>query len=306
MEKVETQEVKVLEGSRVRVAFEPAKLEIQNYDQMKQAIDNVSDFYANQIVTREGKKGAEASRSELIEIERQLEDERKRVKAMYNKPLNDYENKIKQLVESIRKPLNQIRDGLKEVEQGERDERESVLIRYLDEKLNGLEVEIDRPENWLNKGNFTQKGIASKLTKEIDAAIEEAVKEKKQKEVNEQVVRSFCETVEVESEGWLAQLDYKSPTEIMQTIQDKLKADKERLERFEREREELAELEKNNAETLQVKVQEPIKQDEPIIMDTIQVRGTLTKLKAMNAWAKENGIEISPYEPDMALDDLPF
>lgn len=300
------QEVKVLEGSKVRVTFEPAKLEIQNYDQMKTAIENMASFYDNQIVTRESKKGAESSRSDLLDMEKQLEAERKRVKALYNKPLNAYEKQMKELVSAIQRPLNQIRDGLKEVEQGERDEREGVLIQYLNKKMEGLDIEIERPDSWLNKGNFTQRGVGSKLEKEIDDAIQMALKEKEQRETNEKVIRSFCETVDVEPEGWIAQLEYKSPTEIMQTIQDKLKADKERLERFEREREELAELEKNNAETLQVKVQEPIKQDEPIITDTIQVRGTLTQLKAMNAWAKENGIEISPYEPDMALDDLPF
>lgn len=300
------QDLQTIEQSKVSVTFEPAKLEINNYEAMKQAIENMASFYDSQVITREQKKGAESSRAELINMEKQLEEERKRIKAIYNKPLNEYESQMKELVSTVQRPLNKIRDGLKEIEQGERDEREGVLIRYLNEKLDGLDIEIERPGSWLNKGNFTQKGVGSKLAKEIDDAIEAALKEKKQREVNEQVIRSFCETVDVEPEGWLVQLDYKAPTEIMQTIQDKLKADKERLERIEREREELAELEKKNAETLEIEVAEPVKKEEPTIMDTIQVRGTLTQLKALNAWAVENGIEITPYQPGYALDDLPF
>ena len=305
------QDLQAIEQSKVSVAFEPAKLEIKNYETMKEAIESMASFYDSQVITRAEKKGAESSRAELINMEKQLEEERKRIKAIYNKPLSEYEAKMKELVSIIQRPLNQIREGLKQIEQGEREEREGVLTRYLNEKLEGLDIEIDRPDNWLNKGNFTQKGVSSKLANEIDGAIEAAIKEKKQREVNEQVIRSFCETVDVEPEGWLAQLDYKAPTEIMQTIQDKLKADKERLERIEREREELAELEKKNAETLETEVVEPfepvdIANQEPVIMDTIQVRGTLTQLKALNAWAVQNGVQITPYQPGYVLDDLPF
>ncbi|WP_373756029.1 DUF1351 domain-containing protein [Jeotgalibaca porci] len=304
--------------SKVSVTFEPAVLKINDFEKMKEAIENMASFYDSQVITREQKKGAESSRAELINMEKQLEEERKRIKAIYNKPLQNYETQMKELVSIIQRPLNQIRDGLKEIEQGERDERESVLIRYLIEKSEefnlpemGIEVEQLQQPSWLNKGNFTQKGVGSKLAKEIDDVIYVAVKDKKQREVNEQVIRSFCETVEVEPEGWLAQLEYKAPTEIMQTIQDNLKADKERLDRIERDRKELTELEEKNAQTLEIEVVEPfepivIEQQEPIIMDTIQVRGTLTQLKALNAWAVVNGVEVTPYEPGFALDDLPF
>ena len=312
------QDLQAIEQSKVSVTFEPAKLEIKNYEAMKQAIENMASFYDNQVITREEKKGAESSRAELINMERQLEEERKRIKAIYNKPLNEYETQMKELVSTVQRPLNKIRDGLKEIEQGERDERESVLIKYLIEKSEefnlpemGIEVEQLQQSNWLNKGNFTQKGVGTKLANEIESVIEAAIKEAEQKETNRKVILSFCETVEVEPEGWLAQLEYKSPTEIMQTIQDKLKADKERLERIERDRKELTVLEEKNAQTLEIEVVEPfepivIEQQEPIIMDTIQVRGTLTQLKALNAWAVVNGVEVTPYEPGFVLDDLPF
>ncbi len=304
--------------SKVSVTFEPAVLEINDFEKMKKAIENMASFYDSQVITREQKKGAESSRAELINMEKQLEEERKRIKAIYNKPLQNYETQMKELVSIIQRPLNQIRDGLKEIEQGERDERESVLIKYLIEKSEefnlpemGIEVEQLQQPNWLNKGNFTQKGVGTKLANEIESVIEAAIKEAEQKETNRKVILSFCETVEVEPEGWLAQLEYKSPTEIMQTIQDKLKADKERLERIERDRKELTELEEKNAQTLEIEVVEPfepivIEQQEPIIMDTIQVKGTLTQLKALNAWAVVNGVEVTPYEPGFALDDLPF
>ena len=309
-------ELKIIENAKVSVEFTPAQLEITNYETIKKAIEGVADFYDKQIVTKADKKGAEASRSELISLEKQLDEERKRIKAIYSKPLNEYEEKMNGLKTIVQRPLNKIRDGLKEVERGERDERESILIKHMRDKsiefdLEAMGIEAERIQesnpSWLNKGNFTQKGISTKLSQEIDKAIEQAVKDKKQRDANEQVLRAFCETHDIDPAGWLVQLDYVPVTEIIQTIQTKIKADKERLERAEREREELAELKRKNAETLQIEVEEqPIVEEEPIIMDTIQVRGTLAQLKAMNTWAVENGVEITQYEPHMALDDLPF
>lgn len=311
-----SEELKVIENAKVSVEFTPAQLDITNYETIKKAIEDVADFYDKQIVTKADKKGAEASRSELISLEKQLDEERKRIKAIYNKPLNEYEEKMNGLKIIVQRPLNKIRDGLKEVEQGERDERESVLIKHMRDKSVEFDLEVmgieaeriqDANPSWLNKGNFTQKGVSTKLSQEIDKAIEQVVKDKKQRDANEQVLCTFCETHDIDPAGWLVQLDYAPVTEIIQTIQTKIKADKERLERAEREREELAELKRKNAETLRIEVEEqPIVEEEPIIMDTIQVRGTLTQLKAMNAWAVENGVEITQYEPHMVLDDLPF
>ena len=310
-----TQEVKVLdqvEDSSFGLIFTPATIEMTRYEEMKEVIESLVKKYDNQVITRELKKSAEQSRKELIALEKSIDEERKAVKRKYNEPLQVYEEQMKVLQNEIKRPLDKIRVGLAEVEQGERDEREGILIRYLNEKLDGLDVEIERQGSWLNKGNYTQKGVGSKLAKEIDTAIELAVKEKQQREVNEQVVRSFCETVEVEPEAWISLLDFHKPTEIIQKIQDIKKAEKERLERAEQEAKELAELEEKNAQTL---VFEEYKEDEPeqfeqptapeIITDIIEVKGTKEQFQLLNEFMITNGIEVRAYDP-FVIDDLPF
>ncbi|WP_277630367.1 DUF1351 domain-containing protein [Atopococcus tabaci] len=300
-----TTELPVLKESSLGLVYEPAKLEVTNFEQMKQVVNSIAEKYDNQVITREMKKEAEKSRSELIAIEKSLEEERKAVKRDYNKPLQAYEAKMKELTSIINRPLSKIREGLSEVEEGERMERESLLIRHLKEKAEAAAIdwqEIEIPNNWLNKGNYTQKGVGSKLAEEIDSTIEQIIKDKKQREVNESVLRKFCETVDVEPEGWLSMLDYQSPTDIMQLIQDKLKADKERLEKFEREQKELAELEEKNAQALDVS--ELV--EEETITNVIQVTGTISQLESLNDWLVESGIEVSEYNPNYLEDDLPF
>lgn len=317
-----TQEVKVLdqvEDSSFGLIFTPATIEMTRYEEMKEVIESLVKKYDNQVITRELKKSAEQSRKELIALEKSIDEERKAVKRKYNEPLQVYEEQMKVLQNEIKRPLDKIREGLAEVEQGERDEREGILIRYLIKKSEemklpemGIEVEQLQQPSWLNKGNFTQKGVGSKLAKEIDTAIELAVKEKQQREVNEQVVRSFCETVEVEPEAWISILDFHKPTEIIQKIQDIKKAEKERLERSEQEAKELAELEEKNAQML---VFEEYKEDVPeqleqpttaeIITDIIEVKGTKEQFQLLNEFMIANGIEVRAYDP-FVIDDLPF
>lgn len=328
-EKTETTEVKVLEefeDSSFGLRFTPASIEMTRYEEMKSVIESIVEKYDKQVITREHKKSAEKSRSELIALEKSIDEERKAVKKVYNEPLDVYEMKMKTLQDVIKRPLDKIRDGLKEVEQGERDEREGVLIRHLKGKLEGLDIEIEQPVNWLNKGNFTQKGVGAKLEKEIDEAIDAAVKEKEQREVNEQIIVSFCETVDVAPQAWVKLLEFSKPTEIMQQIQDIKKAEKERLERAEQEAKELAELEEKNAQALAVDEHEDdavyhvepnpndwLRDEEesapPVevekITNVIEVTGTLEQLDALNKFMVSNGIKVRGYDP-YAEDDLPF
>lgn len=304
-----TTEVKVLDqeqNSSFGLIFTPATIEMTNYDEMKQVIAAMAKRYDGLVITKEHKKAAEQSRSELIALEKSIEEERKAVKRKYNEPLQAYEEQMKALTAEISGPLTIIRNGLAEIEENEKLERETILNAFLADKLEGLGIELETPKNWLNKGNFTQKGLSTKLEKEIDEAIALALKEKEQREVNEKVIRTFCETVEVEPEGWLAQLDYKSPTEIMQTIQDKQKADKERAERIERERAELAAQEESNSQLLEI---EPQIEATPLVTNVIEVTGTLSQLNDLNEYMKQNGIKVAAYQPDYdpyAIDDLPF
>lgn len=326
-------ELEVIRESNLGTMFEPATLEVQRFEEMKEVVQGFSDRYTNLVFTADEKKGAEEVRSKLIEIRDKFEKERKIIKKAYNEPLNEYEAKIKKLNSMIDVPLNQIREGLKEIDNAEKELRAESLKEVLANKLDGLEVGVDQPKNWLNKTMWTEKmNPTAKLNKEIDAAIETAVKEKKQREAEMKILEEFCKAKDIDPSGWVSQLDYKTATEVIDLInldierkariaeeQEKKKAEHEAFE--EKQAKALAEAEQNKI--VEKPIEQPTVQPDPqsfdtfepaVIINVIRVKGTQTQLNALNGFLIDSGIEVglvadeTDYEPivNYSMDDLPF
>lgn len=290
----------------VDLDFQPAKLDFTNYDDLKKSVDEFAAKYHGFVFTREDKSVALKARTELKSILDSIESNRKRVKQVYNKPLNAFEQQIKDLTDTINEPLNDIRIGLKEIDGYEKDEREGALNSFLkvltkDSTITPDDIEIDH--RWLNKGNWTDNlKPVKKLTEEIKFAIKNAENEKKQKEDNIRILTEFCKSKNVESAGWIAQLEYKPVTEIMDLINLDLKRQAEIAKEQELKRKEYeAHQSKQQAiKTEPLKVQEV---PEMTISNVIQVTGTVEQLQALNTFCIENNIDVKPF---YATDDLPF
>lgn len=290
----------------VDLDFQPAKLDFTNYDDLKKSVDEFAAKYHGFVFTREDKSVALKARTELKSILDSIESNRKRVKQVYNKPLNAFEQQIKDLTDTINEPLNDIRIGLKEIDGYEKDEREGALNSFLkvltkDSTITPDDIEIDH--RWLNKGNWTDNlKPVKKLTEEIKFAIKNAENEKKQKEDIIRILTEFCKSKNVESAGWIAQLEYKPVTEIMDLINLDLKRQAEIAKEQELKRKEYeAHQSKQQAiKTEPLKVQEV---PEMTISNVIQVTGTVEQLQALNTFCIENNIDVKPF---YATDDLPF
>ena len=290
----------------VDLDFQPAKLDFTNYDDLKKSVDEFAAKYHGFVFTREDKSVALKARTELKSILDSIESNRKRVKQVYNKPLSAFEQQIKDLTDAINEPLNDIRAGLKEIDGYEKDEREGALNSFLegltkDSTITPDDIEIDT--RWLNKGNWTDNlKPVKKLTEEINFAVKNAENEKKQKEDNIRILTEFCKSKNIESAGWVAQLEYKPVTEIMDLINLDLKRQAEIAKEQELKRKEYeAHQSKQQAiKTEPLKVQEV---PEITISNVIQVTGTVEQLQALNSFCIENNIDVKPF---YATDDLPF
>lgn len=330
-------ELDTIRDNTLGTIFEPATLEVQRYDEMKDYVKSFADMYTNLVFTSADRKSAEEVRSTLLEIQGKFEKERKIIKAAYNEPLNEYEKKIKELNGLIDVPLNQIRQGLKEVDEKEREARTEALQEVLEEKEDELGVKVEIEKSWTNKGMWTSKfKPTAKLLKEIDMAFDSAIKEKKHREAEIKILNEFCNAKDIDSAGWVSQLDYKSATEIIDLINLDMKRraekEKERLEnearRAEEEAKKTAEYEefkaKREAALAEINEFEEIEiptieqTDEVVvpsqIVNVIRVKGTQQQLNSLNEFLVDSGIEVSlvadetDYEPIItyAIDDLPF
>lgn len=317
----------LIENSSFGLKYTPAVLEMERYEEMEEAVKSFADKYSGLVFTAAEKNGATEARSELIALQNSLEAERKNVKKEYNKPLQEFETKVKKLVDMIGEPLDDIRDGLKVIEEGEKERREGALQSILTEMLKDSTVSIEQleiPNSWMNKGNFTSKlKPTTKFEKELNQAIESKEREIEHKEAQKRILTNYCETKEIDPSGWLQQLNYRSATEIMDVInqEEKLKKEKARLaqEREAREKEAAQALAKEFEETQKVEKTEiemeaetgtqPASQFEhveEVYTDTIEITGTAQQLKELNEYLKSSGIKVKKVEDSFVLDDLPF
>lgn len=309
---------------KIDLDFATASLEITNYDELKAEVEKYADKYKGLVFTRDEKNGASQARSELKALYDAIENERKNVKSVYNKPLQEFENQIKVLTDLINIPLNDIRDGLKVIDEAEKAEREEALNNLLAGKLEEAELlpeDIKKVPQWLNKGSWTPKlKPTAKLEAEIDVAIQLAVKEKARKETEVKILTEFCKAQDIEPAGWISQLEYKSAMEVIELIN----LERERKERLLKDQEER---QKQHEAFIQKQAQEAeeraqFAQSAPTVSkpetfsSVIKVTGTADQLNALNNYLITSGIlveEVPESVPSkdtdggaVTLDDLPW
>ena len=312
-------ELEIIQDSTLGTIYEPATLEMHKFDEMKELVQGFSDKYTGLAFTRADKKGAEEVRSKLLEVRDKFEKERKIIKRAYNEPLSAYEAKIKELNSLIDVPLNQIRDGLKEIDDAEREERVLALCEVMDIKQADAGITIQPAASWLNKGMWSATLKPSKkLIEEIDKAIADAVREKEYREMQVKVLTEFCKGQDIDPGGWVSQLDHRNAMEVI----DLINMDKERKARIaaEQERraaeheafllkqqEELEAIEEVEiVEVSPIEEPQPIEEEEPLITNVIQVTGTIEQLNELNEFLVTSGIIVKLVEDEQEYmeDDL--
>ena len=308
-------ELEIIQDSTFGTIYEPATLEMHKFDEMKELVQGFSDKYTGLAFTRADKKGAEEARSKLLEVRDKFEKERKIIKRAYNEPLSAYEAKIKELNSLIDVPLNQIRDGLKEIDDAEREERVLALCEVMDIKQADAGITIQPAASWLNKGMWSATLKPSKkLIEEIDKAIADAVKDKEYREMQVKVLTEFCKGQDIDPGGWVSQLDHRNAMEVIDLInmdkerKARIAADQERRaaehEAFlMKQKEELAAIEEVEiVEVYPIEGPEPIQEEEHVITNVIKVTGTIAQLNNLNEFIVTSGIRVElvavPMDPE--------
>ena len=302
----------LVEKNNFKMDFKPAVLEINNYDEMKDLVEGYSSKYQGLVFTKDDKSNATKARSELLALRNAIDDERKTVKRVYNEPFEGFENKVKALTSMIDEPLEDIRSGLKEIDDAEREERQEALDAYLEAKSKeaGIEVsDMEESPRWLNKGMWTDKlEPRTELVQEVNKTIKEAVKEKEHHEVQVKVLTEFCKSQDIDPAGWVSQLEHRNAMEVI----DLINLDKQRKEKIANEQEaKRKEHDAFTAKQQQAKIEaESLVEDVPeakeeVITNTIKVTATVRQLQGLNEFCIKNGIAVEGV-PEASADELPF
>src|SRR5699024_6794757 len=136
------------------VNFTPTKITIKNETEMKQELETIADKYSGLIVTENNLKSVKSTRAKLNALNKGLDDKRKEIKSSYNAPLDEFEDKVKGYQAIINKSLEPISDGIKTLENSQREERKAHVQEVINEMAPEYDIdptEIEIEKSWTNK-----------------------------------------------------------------------------------------------------------------------------------------------------------
>lgn len=210
------------------VNLTPTKITINNENELKQELESIADKYSGLIVTENNLKSVKSTRAKLNALNKGLDDKRKEIKSSYNAPLNEFEDKVKGYQAIINKSLEPISDGIKTLENSQREERKAHVQEVINEMAPEYDIdptEIEIEKSWTNK---TMTDI--KLTRILSDGFNALKRKKDLFETNKKLVEEHCKYVGVEPTGWVSQLsDEYNATDVIKAI-DQAVEDKKQKE----------------------------------------------------------------------------
>lgn len=287
--------------------FQPAKVEINNYDKLVETAEMIAKHYDSLVLTNADLSEINEVHKELNSFINGLNEDRKKVKREYNEPLKEFEDKIKSVTGLLNKPLQEIKNARDEILTKQEEAREEALEDYLERQLKGIEVrigDIEIPSQWTNKGNWTDKLNPRKpLKEEIEKEIERIEEENKRKLKEREVLETFLDEKRMEHEGWISQLEYRDAFDIIKDIQrneERKKWDEENKKQYEAERKRIIETEDEQVFERDFEEVAP-----ELVTEKIEITATRKQLEEIYKYLDLNLIKFKPVIEE-TLDDLPW
>lgn len=138
-----------------------------NYDELKEALNNKLANYKNVVYTADIVKVGKDDVAELRKLRKALDDKRKEIKKTYNDPYKMFEDKVKELITLIDKPIVEISSQLDSFEEQRKEEKrkkidEEYQKRFNSELMEYCPLEKIFDEKWVN-ASTSMKSIKDAL-----------------------------------------------------------------------------------------------------------------------------------------------
>lgn len=217
---------------------------------------------ANQVARYVGKKfddteiiEAKKDRASLNAMIKDLNERRMVIKRKWNEPLAKFEDRVKEVIGVIEKPLGEIDNQIKDYEERVKAEKQAEINTFIIESLDKEEEKLVRDigvefdERWLN---------VSMSMKKVHEAIEDQISRTRQ---DIATIRSLCKADKDEEILSMLLVSYKRTANLAQVIEERgeILAQREALEK---EKARLEELRKAEEERLKAEAdaaaQEPL------------------------------------------------
>ena len=146
------------------------------FDELNAALDYELAKYKNKEITKENVMDAKRVRADLNNLSKAINDKKIQVKKTFCAPYDDFAAKVKTLLVKIKDVTTPIDEGIKSLEDQEKQAKRQLIIEhmaeYMDEKfdepfIKAMSLDLVWDEKWLNKSC-----ALSKANKELESAID--------------------------------------------------------------------------------------------------------------------------------------
>ncbi|MBC2004670.1 DUF1351 domain-containing protein [Listeria booriae] len=305
--------VQTTDEMNFNVKYIPAEIQIRDFDKLHQYVTEYASKYQNLAFTAEDVKDAKAVRSNLNKMSKAIDDRRKEIKREINKPLDDFEEKTKVLINIVNEAVRPIDAGIKEIEAAEKAERQKMINGIIEEIASNYGINSNRiifDAKWLNK-TATEVTIRAAIVEQVEKLAEDD----KRMANDIAFIEEYAVKRKIDSTGWIA--SYKrgsSVTDVISQIdavEERKRAEEERRRAEEATAKVKAEqqqrYEQGVQQTIEVaaaapeqSVQEILTEieesAEPIRVALLELRGTKTQFEALNQYMKEYEIFVKRHK----------
>lgn len=298
-------QVKVLEVKPAIVKF--------NYDEMSAVAKQIKSDYENLVFTEETVKDGKKTVAELRKIQKSINDFKVKTKKEATDPVSLFESQCKDLISEFDEPINFISQQLDTFETNRIAEKTALINqmiqkRYeeigLDEKFKTIEFGAD----WLNSTKKTKD-----IEQELEYMLDKCVSDQNAYYTNVELIMTnvklanaeFSLGVDLDSEIFIKQLDFKTIDQIKEDIKSyaqKQKSNEEAYAKRIQEQEEAKANAKANAkaaetvskaiESVKDFIPEETKADEPLLTTNFRIKGTRAQFDAIKQYILACGVEI--------------
>lgn len=231
-----TEKLIKLDDREYGITYSTAKIDFPEYQSLKSKVEQISDEFSHYEVTPDNMKSAKATRAQLNKLKKALNDRKISIVNAIDQPVNQFKGQIKELTDSINQTSTRVGDQIKAYEDHAKQQKAMSLRRDIEKRCQeaGVDPEqiVDNPK-WFNK-----TASYAVFETEVQAQIENLVKEKEQLVESIKVVTARAKELSLPYQHWTELLESTSLSSVLAQMNSYAQQVKEEAERNKKARKE--------------------------------------------------------------------
>lgn len=274
------------------VNYSPARIDFKGYEEFKAQVDQIHAQAQEYGVTLDNLKEAKSIRAKLNAARKKTNQRKIEIVKQVDKPVNEFKEKIKDLLAEIDESSEILNTQIKEYEERARKERREKRLEHIKAMCELANIDpgkIEYQPSWDNKSYSN-----TKFETEVDQQI--ALIKERQSQIAEAIttVTQRADKLGLPAEHWIHELKTCSLPDVLSEM-DEYKEDLENIANQQKK------TKAREAENLKQVGDRYIDPDTGEVKDKIfslklKVKGTSWQLKQLQSFLKENGIEYEGLE----------